>query len=296
MITRSGSNDWHGNLRWYNRNTATAANSFFNNRINLPKPELRRNIGGGSLGGPIAPGRAFFFADVEARRDSSEESVLRSVPTQSYRSGVMTYRNTAGAVTTLSGDAFRAIDPLNRGVNPAVLQYFSLFPDGNDSSAGDGFNSIGYRFNTPVLNNTNIYTARLDYNLSSDGRHSLFARGTLGDIKRDLLPPQFPDRSPNAVLLNNSKGVAVGYTALIGSTMVNSAQVSLTRPGIEQTGSTAGRWFIASPTIDSIAGADRAVGRRVPQWELKDDFTWSSGSHLFQVGGNGRFISNHLFN
>ncbi|MBO0797757.1 MAG: carboxypeptidase regulatory-like domain-containing protein, partial [Blastocatellia bacterium] len=53
LVTKSGSNDFHGSLREYNRTAATAANSFFNNRAGIPKAQLTRNQFGGNLGGPV---------------------------------------------------------------------------------------------------------------------------------------------------------------------------------------------------------------------------------------------------
>src|SRR5688500_8164444 len=61
LVTKSGTNDWHGLLYEYHRNTITSANDFFNNKAGVPRPQLLRNIFGGSLGGPIKRDRAFFF-------------------------------------------------------------------------------------------------------------------------------------------------------------------------------------------------------------------------------------------
>src|SRR3954471_23031299 len=83
LITKSGTNDWHGSLREFNRTAATAANSFFNNRSNTERPQLTRNQYGGSIGGPLyfphfgeggptvfnGKDKVFFFFDYEARRD-----------------------------------------------------------------------------------------------------------------------------------------------------------------------------------------------------------------------------------
>lgn len=294
LVTRSGSNDWRGNTRWYYRGSETAANSFFNNRIGLAKPDLSRHIAGGSLGGPIRRNRAFVFLDYESRRDRSAETVLRLVPTETFRSGVLRYRSTAG-IQSLSGAAFQALDPLGQGINPAVVQYLSLFPLGNDPAVGDGLNTIGLRFNAPLDGDSDIYTTRFDYQLTADGRQSLFARATLGDIARDLLPSQLPGGAANASLVNRSGGFASGHTAQLGSTMINRAQVGLTVADVVQTGGTATSWAI-TPTIDSVANTSRAFGRRVPQWEVKDDLTWSRGAHTVQTGGVLRLIRHDVFN
>src|SRR4030095_10654253 len=65
MVTKSGSNDFHGNVREYNRTALTAANTFFNNKSGVDRPQLTRNQFGGSLGGPIKKNGLFFFFGYE---------------------------------------------------------------------------------------------------------------------------------------------------------------------------------------------------------------------------------------
>ncbi len=83
IVTKSGTNNWHGSLYEYNRNTATTANDYFiklsqleSGQPNKP-PELIRNIFGGTFGGAIKKDRAFFFLNAEGRRDAEAQSVLR---------------------------------------------------------------------------------------------------------------------------------------------------------------------------------------------------------------------------
>ena len=65
LVTKSGTNDFHGNLREYNRTAFTAANAWFNNKNNIARPALTRNQFGGSIGGPIMKDALFFFFDYE---------------------------------------------------------------------------------------------------------------------------------------------------------------------------------------------------------------------------------------
>jgi len=60
-VTKSGTNQLHGSLYEYNRNTATAANTWFNNQAGVPRQPLVRNQFGGSAGGKIVRDRAFYF-------------------------------------------------------------------------------------------------------------------------------------------------------------------------------------------------------------------------------------------
>ncbi|HZI46646.1 MAG TPA: carboxypeptidase-like regulatory domain-containing protein, partial [Pyrinomonadaceae bacterium] len=71
LVTRSGSNDWHGLLYEYHRNTVTTANDFFNNKAGVPRPALLRNIFGGSASGPIKHDRAYFFFTYEGFREAT---------------------------------------------------------------------------------------------------------------------------------------------------------------------------------------------------------------------------------
>src|SRR5258707_2429398 len=92
LVTKSGSNDWHGALFEANRNTATTANDFFNNRSGVGRPKLIRNTFGGAVGGPIIKNKFFFFYSYEERRDISEVAApTRTVPLPSIGLGQVGY-------------------------------------------------------------------------------------------------------------------------------------------------------------------------------------------------------------
>jgi Carboxypeptidase regulatory-like domain len=97
LITKSGTQNFHGTLYEYNRNTATSANDYLvkiaENRIGLPnKPlKLNRNIFGASLGGPLHKDRLFFFVNYEGTRQREDHTQLRNIPTPSLRDGVIEY-------------------------------------------------------------------------------------------------------------------------------------------------------------------------------------------------------------
>src|SRR5205807_8119582 len=97
LITKSGTNNFHGSLYEYHRNTITSANDYFvkvaelqSGQPNKP-PKLIRNIFGGSLGGPIMKDRLFFFVNYEGSRQREEASVLRIVPSDDLRQGRIRY-------------------------------------------------------------------------------------------------------------------------------------------------------------------------------------------------------------
>ena len=85
LVTRGGTNKFHGALVEYHRDTDLEANDWFNNNSGTPRPPLIRNQFGGNAGGPILRNRLFFFFDYNGRRDTLTNLVERTVPLDSYR-------------------------------------------------------------------------------------------------------------------------------------------------------------------------------------------------------------------
>jgi len=87
VVTRSGTNQFHGALYEFLRNSATDANSWFNNKNNVPIPALKHNNFGGTIGGPIKKDKTFFFFDYEGRIFRDAASRTQGVPTVAERAG-----------------------------------------------------------------------------------------------------------------------------------------------------------------------------------------------------------------
>src|SRR6185503_16356657 len=203
LITKSGTNDFHGSLREFNRTAATAANSFFNNKSGVVRPQLTRNQYGGSIGGPLylprfgeggptyfsGKDKVFFFFDYEARRDAQGQTYTRIVPLPHLRAGGLAFVNkNAGCtsqaklatdpqcITILTPQQVAAnSDPLHIGPNQALLDFVNQrYPLPNDFTVGDGVNTAGFRFNVPSHRADNTYTGRVDFNISNVQR--LFVR------------------------------------------------------------------------------------------------------------------------
>src|SRR5207247_9332809 len=85
VVTKGGSNQFHGSLYEYNRNTLTSANNWFSNRSGVPRAALVRNQFGASFGGPILKNKLFFFYNFEGRKDLSASQVSRTVPSDTFK-------------------------------------------------------------------------------------------------------------------------------------------------------------------------------------------------------------------
>ncbi len=87
MITRSGSNSFHGEAYDFIRNTITDANNWFNNASGIPIPPVHRHDFGGTFGGPIIKNKTFFFFDFEGLRQSNMSTYYAGVPSAAERNG-----------------------------------------------------------------------------------------------------------------------------------------------------------------------------------------------------------------
>ncbi|PJF45604.1 MAG: TonB-dependent receptor, partial [Candidatus Thermofonsia Clade 3 bacterium] len=87
MITRSGTNQWHGNAFEFLRNTKLNANNFFNNLSGVARPKFIQNTFGASLGGPIRKEKWFIFGNWQSQRTAQEVVRTRTVLTNEARQG-----------------------------------------------------------------------------------------------------------------------------------------------------------------------------------------------------------------
>ncbi len=290
LVTKTGTNEWHGSLYEYHRNTATTANTFFNNRSGVARPKLIRNLFGGSVGGPVIKDKAFFFYNYEGRRDAKESSVLRAVPLPSLGQGQVKYINTSGALTTLSTAQLNSIYPV--GVNPAavaVLRDAATKYPANDTGTGDGINYSGFRFNAPLPLKHNAHTATLSFNLDEKARHILTLRG---NYQHDLEAgtPRFPD-TPGTDYWSHPVGYAATYTWTVTPKIVNTFRFGLTRQAFSDQGDSSAN-SISFRFVFSPRDFSRTLARITPVWNIVDDLAWVKGNHTIQLGANLRLVRN----
>ncbi len=309
LVTKSGTNDFHGSLYEFHRNTVTSANDWFNNANGRfvatdaavvagrskvgdernPRPKLIRNVFGGSLGGPIIKDRFYFFYSYEGRRDAAEQSVLRNVPTETLRNGIVRYTNASGGTSTLTPADIARIYPALGGVNPTALDILKTAPLPNDSSIGDGLNRAGFRFNAPISTSLNANIVRLDYTIS--GKQTVFFRG---NYQEDLFggAPNFPG-TPSTDFWVHPKGFAAGHTWTLTNSIVNNARVGLTRAALSAQGDNAGTAIQFRDVFQPLLNT-RTQSRTNPTWNFTDDVSWVKGTHTAQFGANVRIIRNNI--
>jgi hypothetical protein len=154
LITKGGSNDFHGSLFEFFRNDALNANNFFLNRAGQPKPQLDYNNFGGNFSGPIVKNKIFFFWSEEWRRERRGQVLSAHVPTAAEKLGDFSGALTGPVPTDPAtchevpdpADATKTITvcnpfpgnriPTNR-LSPAGLAFVKLFPNPTGPGVGD---------------------------------------------------------------------------------------------------------------------------------------------------------------
>src|SRR3984957_7143414 len=296
LVTKSGTNQLHGSAYEYNRNTVTAANSWFNDRSGVPITPLNRNQFGASLGGRIKKDRIFYFFNYERRIDASDASVVRQVPSENLKQGIFTFQDTNLNTYTLTPAEIKQIDPLGIGNNQAYLNILKQYPVGNDPGYGadGGLNFTGFRFNAPDALDNRAYVGKMDFILDSAAKHTLSVRGTLSNSNQDQSNAlaQFPGQAPASIILNNSKGISATYTAILTPSLINNLTFGYTRQGLASSG-TVGDALTLGP-LDPLQNYNaRAASRILPVDNVVDTLTWTKGKHTITTGINFRIMTNN---
>ena len=130
------------------------------------------------------------------------------------RQGTVRYLTPDGGVNSLSPDDIKnVIDPLGIGPSVNALNTMNLYPVANDDTVGDGLNTRGYRFKSPVELNWNTHITRWDFYVDQAAKHQIFFRGNYQDDS-STATQQFPGSAPRYRYLTGSKGLAFGYNAI----------------------------------------------------------------------------------
>lgn len=271
-ITKSGTNDFHGSVYEFLRNSSLDAANFFDNALQLPKPHFERNQFGAAGGGPILKGRTFFYADYEGLRENKGTSTQANVPSDAIRGigtgagggpgpsivcsipipgpgGCSTQTLSAFVAAQPGGQTIPNPDPVT-GINSAVLPFLGLWQRPNAGLVGNGDQGI-YAFNSVNLTTENFGTIRVDHKFSD--KDSLF-----GTYQNDQATSTQPDPNNN-VLVQNSTGrqfVDVEETHIFSPQLLNTARFGLNRSVHTGGGLSAINPLSSNPALGESAGAD----------------------------------------
>ncbi|MBL8228058.1 MAG: TonB-dependent receptor [Bryobacterales bacterium] len=199
MVTRSGTNDFHGTGYYFLRDNDLNANDWFSNRAGRAIPLFRRDQVGGVLGGPVIRNKTFFFGGWEYTRQESPTSAVISLPTQLQRNGdfsqtfnaagqLMTVHNPFDTATNAAGVIERrpfAGNLIPRSMmDPVSLRALSFLPAPNQ--AGAPFTQTANWFGQGINpSNSHQINAKGDHNFNPNNRLS----GRYSNIRADGTNP-----------------------------------------------------------------------------------------------------------
>ncbi|MBV8730604.1 MAG: TonB-dependent receptor, partial [Acidobacteriia bacterium] len=315
-VTKSGTNEFHGDAFEFLRNGDMNARNFFA----ASRDTLKRNQFGGTIGGPVKKNKLFFFfgfQDTLTRQDPVANTAATFVPTAAMRQGdfsacpqdltpsVISGLEAAGLPTSVGAQALTTHQLPQTLLDPAALKLAALLPVSNAPCGNTGFGLI-----TQI--NEDQFVGRTDYQHSS--KNSMFGRYIRSHFFR---PPSYNFTPDN--LLTTSQGAlndadqswAFGDTYLINPSLVNQFRATVDRIGIHryaadyvsacdlgvpvycgyvphQSGFTVAQSFTVGPGTGGQAKA------HTTPLQLNDDISWVHGNHQINFGGGGE-VSKMLF-
>ena len=184
VVTRRGTNTYHGSVYEYYLDNNWSANTWDNNLTGTPVPSWHRSRFGGRLGGTLLPnllgGKTYFFANYEGYRWPNSETFERIVPSATMRQGKLIFGgvtydlNTNANCTVANGFASNVCDPRGVGINPLVQQMWNQYMPLPNEVNGDcgqtrcdmvgGVGNIGgYKANLSLPQTSNFFVVRLDH-------------------------------------------------------------------------------------------------------------------------------------
>ena len=328
LVTRSGTDEFHGTLFELYRTPRFNANEYENNLNGRSKGQFVQHIFGGSIGGPvILPGyngrerKTYFFTNLQMLRATQGILVTRTVYTALARQGLFRYRigaanapagtgnpsvDGAGNVlpnVTLGTYNIPAMDPLcntqpnNCGLDPTTQALIAATPLPNNFSVGDGLNTAGFSFNAPQVEKQYDFVTKIDH--AFNDRNTFYVRyaqgkqDTFGDNANSGLR-SFPDSPFNFVDTNrNPKNLAVNYRWTPSGTVTNEFVV-----GFNKFAFTFGNPdpnpvpFILNLPRDPFNFTPVINNERaITTWQFVDNISFIRGAHTFRGGTNIRLQS-----
>lgn len=297
FVTRSGTNQFHGEAYYYHQNDALNANEFFNNSAGLEKPRLLNHQYGFNGGGPILRNKLFFFAGYEKEKSPATSSVTRNVLSQAARSGQFSYIGTQSG----QSETVNLFNLSGLSADPTVGNLISQTPLPNDfsSNAGDGVNTLGFRFNAPNSSDQDWLVFRVDYDINEHHEVS----GTFHQFRFDLpleagigSPfPGLPGAGQSSTRRLGSYSWRSSYTRL-----VNEARFGFQWAPVDfftsETFTPGYQLDLGTDLISNPVQNFQPQGRNSPVWEFADSASWIAGNHVIKFGGNARWIKVDQYN
>ncbi|HKQ91609.1 MAG TPA: TonB-dependent receptor [Blastocatellia bacterium] len=306
MVTKSGTNEYHGRVFYQHRNDALNANTFFNNATNTPKEVLRQHFFGFNIGGPVivpkynGRDKSFVFFAYEGFRENFQATRNRTVLTPEARQGIFRYTDSTGAVQSVNLLGIGSVGALN----PISGAQLNGMPQPNNTLVGDGFNTAGFRFNVNGTDPSDKYVGRIDQKLFDSSRYGSHKLEFIYNHADFLLTPDtfngleapFPG-GVNAFQSSRRILTTAAIQSTFGSRITNEVRVGHQRApvGFLRDGQPTVP-FLNLITVTDVDNTFLSQGRNTLVYEYIDNFSLAAGAHTYRMGVDIQSITAITFN
>jgi hypothetical protein len=295
LVTPRGSNEFHGAVYEYNRNSKFASNDYFNNFSKVRRPFLNRNQFGGKGSGPVWKNKLFFFAGYEGFRLRQSTTVNRTILLPNARTGIFTFRDVSGVTRTVNllTGAFSTTTGVN-AIDPVIASRVlaNLPTAGNNATIGDQLNTTGLTFSRSTPTDRDAFTMRIDGDVNS--------KNTINGVfsyKKELIARNDTDVQQGGVaccFTTDPFGFQDAHTKFLALAWRWSPTATLTNevrgggqwsdPTFSKTVDTPG-FYINLPLINNPEVGFDPQGRETNIYNFQDNAVWIRGSHSIRFGG-----------
>ena len=244
---KGGTNNYHGNLFEYARNSVFDANTWINDRAGKPKGRFTQNQFGGTFGGPIIKDKTFFFFDMQRFTSRRSTPIQSTVPTPLMKQGNFTElpkalsdSPVAGQSGCIVGNVIQAKSTTGQTcIDPVGAKLAALFPDPNFTPAGSKplgtpgswTGSPNYLFSAVVPNDVYSLDGRIDHALND--KNHLFGSYSYYHVSRQDPPwtrdPVAGNGNFATQYRTHTQQVALGWTRNLTNTILNDARFGFNR-------------------------------------------------------------------
>jgi Carboxypeptidase regulatory-like domain/TonB-dependent Receptor Plug Domain len=301
IITRSGTNSFHGDVYYFGRWNALGARDFFNTSDTGRQSPYVRNTFGASVGGPVVKNKVFYFFNYEGNRFATATLANATVPDAAFKTGNFTYvdPNTGPANINVSTPG-AANNAFGLALDPQTEKLLNFYPTANGPAVVQGVSSLFFFGDTDLLNASN-YLAKVDFTISP--KNTLSVRYLANDdhdngANLDVLPG-----IGGAATKSLTQSLNGHLTTIFSPTIQNDFYASgnrsfqnfpcngfqtidsLSLAGVDPFGrgrdwNLPGFTSIACTALGDSDGQDRPFGT----YNIGDNMTWTKGRHTLKFG------------
>jgi len=317
IITKSGTNQIHGDAYWFGRYDALGARDFFNHLPGTPKNPYIRNIFGASAGGPIRKDKTFWFANYEGDRFITTVTNVSAVPNAAFRTGMFdaTDPNTGASVPIDVSTASAANNGIGLPLDPTIQKILALYPSANGPAIDSAVSQ--YFFPSSDRSTQDSFTVKLDHRIGDkntlSGRYAFNRYDDPNDGNSNFLPGNLG----SVATYQRTQNMSLDWTSSLRPNLVNDLRVGGNRThdpfycggtsifdsfgGVDSFGRgpdySLSDPFGAGPSGFGcgVLGDSNGQSRYTGTYQIVDSLTWVHSTHTLKFGWEGRDVYSNSY-